>query len=91
VIIFGDGNQTRDFTYIKDVVEANNKLLHTCKADGKGLNIGCGNRININNLVNYLGEIIGYSPQIVHNGHESEVNIEKGLEKIVKWFEFGDM
>lgn len=59
--IFGDGNQTRDFTYIDDVVKANVKVLETNRADGKVINIGSGNRINVNDLTTNLNEIIGGS------------------------------
>jgi len=66
ITIFGDGNQTRDFTYIEDVVEANMQLLRTNKADGKAINIGSGNRISVNNLVAYLGEVTGTNPTVVY-------------------------
>jgi len=64
ITIFGDGNQTRDFTYIEDVVKANMKLLDTNKADGKGMNIGSGNRISVNELATNLKEIIGSSSKL---------------------------
>ena len=64
ITIFGDGNQTRDFTYIEDVVKVNMKLLDTNKADGKVMNIGSGNRISVNDLAKHLREIIGSSSEI---------------------------
>ena len=64
ITIFGDGEQTRDFTYIRDVVKVNMKLLDTDKADGKVMNIGSGNRISINGLAKNLKEIIGSSSEI---------------------------
>src|SRR6056297_799704 len=39
-IVYGDGTQTRDFTFIEDVVEANITLMETDAADGQALNIG---------------------------------------------------
>ena len=50
--IYGDGEQTRDFTYIDNVVQAN---LKACEAGesafGRAYNIGCGERISLNELV----------------------------------------
>lgn len=64
IVIFGDGTQTRDFTYIGDVIAANMRLLDTSNADGKIMNIGNGRRISINDLVNRLEDIIGNSSEI---------------------------
>jgi UDP-glucose 4-epimerase len=57
ITVFGDGEQTRDFTYIDDVVEANKRLLNNSKTDGKVLNIGSGNRISVNDLIQNLQSI----------------------------------
>ena len=46
-VVYGDGTQTRDFTYIDDVVEANAKLLADDAADGEALNIGSTDTIDI--------------------------------------------
>ncbi|MFX1573966.1 MAG: NAD-dependent epimerase/dehydratase family protein [Promethearchaeota archaeon] len=56
LIIFGDGNQSRDFTYVKDVIDAN--ILAT-EYDIKGeiLNIGANSPINLTNLANLFFEI----------------------------------
>ena len=64
IIIFGDGNQTRDFTYIDDIVKANIGLLNIDKIDGKVINLGCGNRINVNDVVRQIEEIIGVKAKI---------------------------
>jgi len=53
-IVFGDGAQTRDFTFIKDVIQANKKAAE-CKATGV-FNIACGTRISINDLVSLLSD-----------------------------------
>ena len=56
--VFGDGSQTRDFTYIDDIVEA--LVLSMEKpASGTALNIGSGKRISVNDLVNLLGQTLG--------------------------------
>ena len=56
-VIFGDGEQSRDFSFIKHVVNAN---ILSCESDKTGaFNIACGRRITINELVNYINEILG--------------------------------
>jgi len=47
LIVYGDGKQTRDFTFIEDVVEANVTLLHEDTADGEAVNIGSTDNIEI--------------------------------------------
>ncbi len=47
-IIFGDGSQTRDFTYISDVVDANINAAEVDEADGEIFNIGFGYELSIN-------------------------------------------
>ncbi|GGN91948.1 SDR family oxidoreductase [Haloarcula pellucida] len=49
-IIYGDGTQTRDFTFIDDVVEANVTLLEEDAADGEAVNIGSTDNIEIKTL-----------------------------------------
>ncbi len=64
ITIFGDGSQTRDFTYIDDIVAMNMRLLDTNRADGAVMNIGSGDRISVNDLAKNLKEIIGSSSEI---------------------------
>ncbi len=58
ITIYGTGMQTRDFTYISDVIKAN---LHAanCHTDWASLNIGGGSRISINELLNLIGKTTG--------------------------------
>ena len=57
--IYGDGEQSRDFTYVENVVEANLLALGAATAPGNICNIGCGERITLNQLVRLLEEILG--------------------------------
>lgn len=66
IIIFGNGSQTRDFTYIDGVVKANVKLLEVEGADGKVINIGSGNRISVNELIEHLRSIIGMKATLTY-------------------------
>jgi UDP-N-acetylglucosamine/UDP-N-acetylgalactosamine 4-epimerase len=56
-IIFGDGNQTRDFTFVENVVQANIKALFAPEeANGNVFNIACGERTSINQLFEMLAK-----------------------------------
>ena len=63
VLIFGDGTQTRDFTYVDDVIQAN-ILAARSDIEGKVFNIGGGNRISVNELVKLIGEILEREPKV---------------------------
>jgi UDP-glucose 4-epimerase len=56
--IYGNGKQTRDFTYISDIVDANVKS-GTCEAVGEIFNVGGGNRVTVNDLVSKIKELTG--------------------------------
>lgn len=56
-IIFGDGEQSRDFTFIDNVVEANQCAARS-DASGIAVNIACGDRYSLNLLVEQLNEIL---------------------------------
>jgi len=57
--IYGDGLQSRDFTYVRNVVEAN---LLACKVPGVGghvFNVACGDRITVNSMLQHINHITG--------------------------------
>lgn len=56
-VIHGDGEQTRDFVYVKDVVEANMLALKTSGAAGEVFNIGTGKRITVNKVAQLLKQM----------------------------------
>ena len=58
-IIYGDGEQSRDFTYIDNVVEANLKAAETTKGIGSIINIANGERITLNLFLHELKELTG--------------------------------
>src|SRR6267378_2080743 len=58
-VVFGDGEQTRDFTYIDNVVQANLLACEAPAASGKVINIGTGARISLNQTLQLLREING--------------------------------
>ncbi len=57
-IVFGDGEQTRDFTYIENVVQANILAATAPKAVGEAMNIGCGTLISLNGVLKMTSELL---------------------------------
>lgn len=100
--ITGDGNQTRDFTYVGDVVSANILAAQSDKI-GKGevINIGAGDNQSVNQVAELIGgEVIHIEPRI--EPHDtladnskakelldwtSQVNFADGIKKTIDWFE----
>jgi len=63
-IIFGDGEQTRDFTFVRDAVEAN---ILAARGDATGVfNVGTGTRVSINKLAKLVINLIGRSTEPIH-------------------------
>ena len=68
--IYGDGEQTRDFSYIDNIVQANFKACEAGPdAHGGAFNIACGERISLNELVGILGSFAGRSVRPVYAPH----------------------
>ena len=64
ITIYGDGEQSRDFTYVENVVEANLLAIRSTTAKGQVCNIGCGERITLNELIRLLEKIVGVKAQV---------------------------
>ncbi|MFH1220409.1 MAG: SDR family oxidoreductase [Candidatus Eisenbacteria bacterium] len=56
-VIYGDGEQSRDFTYIDNAVEANLLAVRSTNAGGRVINVACGARYTLNQLVTKLQEL----------------------------------
>ena len=97
--ITGDGEQTRDFTHIKDVVRANILAIESNNVgNGECINIGAGRRISMNTLAQMLGGPIEYIPARKESLHtladnqkakkllnwEPEIHIEEGIAMLRK-------
>jgi UDP-glucose 4-epimerase len=65
-VIFGDGEQSRDFTYVDNVVDANVDALETAGVGGGVYNIACGHRVTLNELAECLREELGCEIEPVH-------------------------
>ena len=57
--IYGDGSTSRDFTYVKNVVNANLLACFSPEASGHVINVSAGNRVSLNELVNKINECLG--------------------------------
>lgn len=58
-VVFGDGEQTRDFTYVENAVLANLLASEAPNASGKVFNVGVGGRVSLNQVLEELGRISG--------------------------------
>jgi UDP-glucose 4-epimerase len=86
--VFGDGEQSRDFTYVANVVDAN-LLAAEAKIDGAPLmNIAYGQRASLNQIVDMLNELTGqnlstqYGPERAGDVRHSHANIQRAKELI---------
>ncbi len=59
VLVYGTGEQTRDFTYVDDIVEANLQAAASENAAGRVYNIGGGSRISVNGVLAILEKLAG--------------------------------
>ena len=66
-IIFGDGEQSRDFTYVSNVVEANILASKAQDVSGEAFNIACGERTTVNSLANTINEVLNKNIDPVHD------------------------
>lgn len=57
--IYGDGEQTRDFTYIENVIKANLAAVEATKTHGEVLNIACGDPVTVNAIIREINTILG--------------------------------
>ena len=69
-VIYGDGEQSRDFTFIANVVDANIKAAASPHAAGEVMNVANGERVTLNELAKVLGTITGKSD--VRPDHQEE-------------------
>jgi UDP-glucose 4-epimerase len=65
-IIFGTGEQSRDFTFVDNVVEGNLLAAGAKGGNGEVLNLACGDQISLNQLIKFLGDISGKNLQPEH-------------------------
>ena len=86
--IYGDGEQSRDFTYIDNVVEANLAACTKGKGDGQALNIACGERYTLLALLDSLAKLFGvraepeFLPPRAGDVRHSQASIERAKREL---------
>lgn len=90
-VIHGDGQQTRDFTFIADAIEATIAAGLSAKAEGEVFNIGTGIETNVNGLARAVMDLYGLEREPEHvdrrdidNIRRRVVNIEK-IRRVLRW------
>jgi UDP-glucose 4-epimerase len=67
ITVYGDGEQSRDFTYVENIVEANLLAAEaSSRAAGNVYNIGCGAHVSLNTLIGLLEENIGVKAEVAY-------------------------
>ena len=85
-VVFGDGEQTRDFTYVESAVQANLLACEAPNVSGKVFNVGVGGRVSLNEVLRELGKITGktletkYEPPREGDIRDSQANISQARE-----------
>src|ERR1700732_3045699 len=80
-VVYGDGEQSRDFTYVGNAVEANLLACESKRAAGLAINIGTGSRHTLNQTLALLEKIAGrpakakYAPPREGGSHDSEAHL----------------
>jgi nucleoside-diphosphate-sugar epimerase len=88
-IVFGDGSQTRDFTYVANNVWANLQACEAPNVGGKVFNIACGENYSLNDLINLLNELTGKSIEPIYENVRagdilhSTAGIERAKEELL--------
>lgn len=67
--VFGDGEQTRDFTFVEDAVTATVAAAST-GVPGSVYNIGGGSRVSVNRVLEVMARCTGLQPEILHVGNQ---------------------
>ena len=79
IVVFGDGEQTRDFIYIEDVVNATVLALESDSSIGKVLNVCTGRPTSLNTLVQNLKEILASELQVInHEPRKGDISANYG-------------
>jgi UDP-glucose 4-epimerase len=83
-VIHGDGNQTRDFTYIDDAVEATVLAAQSDRALGEVFNVGTGVETRVNELAALLARLVGVNVEPQHTNRRDIDNIRRRVVNIEK-------
>src|SRR5208282_4430088 len=85
-LVYGDGEQTRDFTFVENAVQANLLACEAPGAFGKAFNVGTGSRVSLNHTLGLLRKISGknlpakYEPPRDGDIRDSQAEIRRARE-----------
>jgi nucleoside-diphosphate-sugar epimerase len=69
--IYGDGEQSRDFTYVENTIAATLLACGAPEASGETMNVACGERVTLNELVRMIGRLVGKDVEPIHEPRRS--------------------
>lgn len=70
IVVYGTGEQTRDFTYVTDIVSAN-VAAALSDVSGEVFNIGGGSRVTVNHVLDIIGGLVGRNARVEHIGPQA--------------------
>ncbi|HLC73632.1 MAG TPA: GDP-mannose 4,6-dehydratase [Candidatus Nanoarchaeia archaeon] len=87
LVIYGDGEQTRDFIYVKDTANAAIKVHDSSNSRGKVLNVASGKEISMNKIVKTITALMNYNKEIIYKDarpgdvrrHLADISLAKQL------------
>jgi nucleoside-diphosphate-sugar epimerase len=82
--IYGDGEQTRDFTYIDNVVDGVLRAVASSEASGEVINVACGGRISLNSAWSTLEDIVGISLTVPNHAEGRPGDVRDSQADITK-------
>ena len=94
--IYGDGEQSRDFTYIDNVVEGNLLAARVNKTEGQVINLACGEVVTVNEIIDMINKMVGKNVKPIYTDtragdvkhSQADITLAKqviGFEPIVKF------
>jgi len=89
--IHGDGEQTRDYTYVDDAVEGTLLALATPRSEGQAFNLGTGTETSVNRLASLICELYGADIEPVHINRRDIDNIRRRVlnielaRRVLRW------
>jgi nucleoside-diphosphate-sugar epimerase len=65
--VYGDGEQSRDFTFVANVVQANISAAEATDGAGEAFNVACGERLSLNQLLDQVRQILGTDIEAIYD------------------------
>lgn len=64
--VYGDGEQSRDFSHVENIIQANLKAAEVAETHGEVLNIACGAQVTVNEVIHMMNDLIGTSIEPIY-------------------------